>query len=100
MLARSQRVKVGPSSVCDPWWKPLVERGGGALAEWPNRKFCGCARSPFAGFDQEREDQVAEGTYTELVRSGGLSVDAGRAVPSVALLLARIWAWEACGPCE
>ena len=30
----------------------------------------------------------------ELVRSGGLSVDAGRAVPSVERLLSRIWAWE------
>ena len=44
--------------------------------------------------DQEREDQVPEGAYGELVRSGGLSVDVGRAVPDVASLLARIWAWE------
>ena len=29
-----------------------------------------------------------------LVRSGGLSVDAGRAVPSMERLLSRIWAWE------
>ena len=27
--------------------------------------------------EQEREDQVAEGSYSELVRSGGLAVDAG-----------------------
>ena len=44
--------------------------------------------------DQEREDQVTEGTYSELVKSGGLSVDAGRAVPDIGLLLARIWSWE------
>ena len=29
-----------------------------------------------------------------LVKSGGLSLDAGRAVPSVERLLSRIWAWE------
>ena len=46
---------------------------------WPNRK---------------REDQVADGCYAELVKSGGLSVDAGRAVPSVERLLSRIWAWQ------
>ena len=34
------------------------------------------------------------GTYSELVKSGGLSVDAGRAVPSVERLLSRIWTWE------
>ena len=28
------------------------------------------------------------------MRSGGLSVDVGRAVPSVARLLSRVWAWE------
>ena len=43
---------------------------------------------------QEHEDHVADGAYAELVKSGGLSVDAGRAVPSVERLLARIWAWE------
>ena len=44
--------------------------------------------------DQERDDQVAEGTYGELVRSGGLSVDVSRVVPSVERLLSRVWAWE------
>ena len=43
---------------------------------------------------QERDDQVTEGTYTELVKAGGLTVDAGRAVPGVDRLLSRIWAWE------
>ena len=28
------------------------------------------------------------------MRSGGLAVDAGRAVPSVERLLSRVWAWE------
>ena len=46
---------------------------------WPNRNAA---------------DQVQEGTYSELVRSGGLSVDAGLAVPSVERLLSRIWSWE------
>ena len=44
--------------------------------------------------DQERDDQVAEGTYTSLARSGGLSVDTSHAVPDIALLLSRIWGWE------
>ena len=43
---------------------------------------------------QEHEDHVADGAYAELVAAGGLSVDAGRAVPSVERLLSRIWAWE------
>ena len=30
-------------------------------------------------------------TYSELVRSGGLSVDDARAVPDIGLLLSRIW---------
>ena len=44
--------------------------------------------------DQERDDQVAPDSYSELVRSGGLAVAAGRAVPSVEELLSRIWRWE------
>ena len=43
---------------------------------------------------QERDDHVADDSYVELVNSGGLSVDIGRAVPSVELLLARVWKWE------
>ena len=42
----------------------------------------------------ERTDQVADGSYGELVKAGGLSVDAGLAVPSVERLLSRIWSWE------
>ena len=44
--------------------------------------------------DQEHEDQVPAGSYVELVRSGGLAVDEGRAVPDVGLLLSRIWSWS------
>ena len=44
--------------------------------------------------EQEHADHVADGSYSALVRSGGLSVDAGRAVPSVERLLSRVWAWE------
>ena len=45
--------------------------------------------------DQEREDQVHQrAPMWDLVRSGGLSVDEGRAVPDIGLLLSRIWAWE------
>ena len=41
---------------------------------------------------------MAEGTYSELVRSGGLAVDEGNHVPSIERLLARIWAWEPAWP--
>ena len=44
--------------------------------------------------EQEHADHVADGAYAELVKSGGLSLDAGRAVPSVERLLSRVWAWE------
>ena len=44
---------------------------------------------------QERDDQVAEGTYTELVTAaGGLAIDAGQHVPSISTLLSRIWQWS------
>ena len=32
--------------------------------------------------------------YTELVRSGGLSVDDAHAVPDIGLLLSRVWSWS------
>ena len=67
-----------------------------AAAIWPSGRIEAWALAPGVPSlpDQEREDQVAPDSYLELVRAGGLAVDAGRAVPSVALLLARIWAWE------
>ena len=65
-------------------------------AVWPSGRIESWAIAPGVPSlsDQEKEDQVAEGTYSELVRSGGLAVDEGRAVPSIERLLARIWAWE------
>ena len=66
----------------------------GAL--WPSGRIEAWALAPGTPSlaSQEHEDHVADGSYQELVRSGGLSVDAGRAVPSVELLLSRIWAWK------
>ena len=67
-----------------------------ACALWPSGRIESWALAP--GFpllsDQEKEDQVAEGTYSELVRSGGLAVDEGQHVPSIERLLARIWNWN------
>ena len=83
--------------------KPIigVDLGGNrswsaVSALWPNGRIDAWALAPGVPplASQERDDQVAEGTYVELARSGGLSVDAGRAVPGVGRLLARIWAWE------
>ena len=67
-----------------------------ACSIWPSGRIEAWALAPGQPslLDQERDDQVADGSYMELVKSGGLAVDAGRAVPSVDLLLARIWAWE------
>ena len=47
--------------------------------------------------EQEREDQLADGSYQELVKEGGLRVDEGQHVPGVDSLLARIWAWQPSG---
>ena len=67
-----------------------------ACALWPSGRIESWALAP--GFpllsDQEKEDQVAPDSYSELVRSGGLAVDEGQHVPSIERLLARIWAWE------
>ena len=68
-----------------------------AAAIWPNREeFESWAIAPGQPSlaDQEQEDQVHQGSYTELVRSGGLSVDEGQHVPSIERLLARVWSWE------
>ena len=67
-----------------------------AAAVWPSGRIECWAIAPGVPTlaEQEREDQVAEGSYSELVRSGGLAVDAGRAVPSIERLLSPIWPWE------
>ena len=99
--AEWERVCARPVPACEG--KPVigVDLGGNrswsaACALWPNGRIEAWALAPGVPSlaDQERDDQVADDTYSELVRSGGLAVDAGRAVPSVALLLSRVWAWE------
>ena len=83
--------------------KPIigVDLGGSrswsaAAALWPSGRIEAWAIAPGvpALSDQEREDQVPEGAYRELARSGGLAVDEGHAVPGVERLLSRIWAWS------
>ena len=63
---------------------------------WPSGRIEAWALAPGQPSlsDQEKEDQVAEGTYSELVRSGGLAVDVGRAVPGIERLLGRVWEWS------
>ena len=67
-----------------------------AAALWPSGRIEAWAIAPGVPslMEQERSDQVHEGTYTALVRSGGLSVDEGQHVPSIERLLARIWNWN------
>ena len=99
--AEWERVCARPVPACEG--KPIigVDLGGNrswsaAAALWPNGRIESWALAPGAPSlaSQEHEDHVADGAYAELVRSGGLNIDAGRAVPSVERLLSRIWAWE------
>ena len=67
-----------------------------ACAVWPNGRIAAwCVTPGEPGLaEQARDDQVPEGAYAELARSGGLTVDEGQHVPSVERLLSRVWAWE------
>ena len=67
-----------------------------ACAVFPSNRIEAWASAPGipALEDQESADQVPTGTYQELMKSGGLSIDTGLAVPSVERLLSRIWDWE------
>ena len=99
--AEWERVCARPVPECEG--KPIigVDLGGNrswsaAAALWPNGRVEAWALAPGTPSlaSQERDDQVEDDSYSELVRSGGLAVDAGRAVPGVARLLSRVWAWE------
>ena len=99
--AEFERVCARPVPACEG--RPVigVDLGGNrswsaAAAIWPSGRIEAWALAPGTPSlaDQEHADHVADDSYSELVRSGGLAVDAGRAVPSVELLLARVWAWE------
>ena len=67
-----------------------------AAALWPNGRVESWALAPAIPnlASLEKEDQIPEGAYGDLVRSGGLTVDGDRAVPSPESLLARIWDWN------
>ena len=99
--AEWERVCARPVPPCEG--KPVigVDLGGSrswsaACAVWPSGRIESWAIAPGVPSlaEQEREDQAAPSSYVELMRSGGLSVDVGRAVPGVETLLSRIWAWE------
>ena len=95
------RVCARPVPACEGHPTIGVDLGGSrswsaACAVWPSGRVESWALAPGVPSlaEQEREDQVSEGAYVELVRSGGLSVDDARAVPDIGLLLSRIWEWE------
>ena len=99
--AEWERVCARPVPACEG--RPVigVDLGGtrswsASAAIWPSGRIEAWAIAPGVPSlaSQEHEDQIAPDSYLELVKSGGLSVDAGRAVPSVDRLLSRIWAWE------
>ena len=95
------RVCARPVPACEG--QPIIgaDLGGtrswsAAAAIWPSGRISSWAVAPGLPSlsEQEAADQVAPNTYVSLVRSGGLSVDEGRAVPDVEQLLARIWSWS------
>ena len=90
---RSRRARVTRRSA---WIWAGRGAGPAACAVWPSGRVESWALAPGVPSlsEAEREDQVPEGAYRELVRSGGLSVDDARAVPDIGLLLSRIWDWE------
>ena len=95
------RVCARPVPACEGHPTIGVDLGGSrswsaACAVWPSGRVESWALAPGVPSlaEQEREDQVPEGAYVELVRSGGLAVDDGHAVPDIGLLLSRIWDWE------
>ena len=99
--AEWERVCARPVPECEGAPIIGVDLGGSrswsaCSAIWPSGRIESFAIAPGVPSlaEQEKEDQVADGSYMELVKSGGLSVDEGRAVPSVERVLARIWSWE------
>ena len=99
--AEWERVVSRPVPPCEGRPVVGVDLGGNrswsaAAALWPNGRIESWALAPGVPSlaSQEHEDHLVDGAYGDLVKSGGLSVAAGRAVPDVASLLARIWAWE------
>ena len=95
------RVCARPVPECEGQPVIGVDLGGSrswsaAAALWPSGRIEAWALAPGVPSlaDQEREDQVPACAYLELVRSGGLAVDEGRAVPDVERLLSRIWSWS------
>ena len=107
-LAEWQRVCARPVPACEGNPVIGIDLGGtrswsAACALWPSGRISSWAIAPGQPSlaDQEREDQVPEDSYTSLVRSGGLAVDEGRAVPDIEVLLARVWAWSpSCIVCD
>ena len=86
--AEFERVCARPVPACAGAPIVGIDLGGNrswsaAAAIWPSGRVEAWAVAPGlpALAAQEHQDQVADGTYSELVKSGGLSVDAGRAVP-------------------
>ena len=84
------RVCARPVPACEG--KPIigVDLGGtrswsAACAVWPSGRITAWALAPGLPSlsEQEHEDQVSEGAYVALVRSGGLGVDEGQHVPDV-----------------
>ena len=95
------RVCARPVPACEGAPVVGVDLGGSrswsaACAIWPSGRIEAWALAPGVPSlaEQERDDQVSEGAYTEMVRSGGLAVDEGRSVPDVDRVLSRIWDFE------
>ena len=98
--AEWERIVSRPVPACEGAPIVGVDLGGtrsfsAAAAVWPSGRIVSWAIAPGQPSlaEQEKEDQVPDSTYSELVKSGGLTVDEGQHVPSIERLLSRIWAF-------
>ena len=99
--AEFARVVARPVPPCEGRPVVAVDLGGNrswsaAAAIFPTGRIEAWAVAPGSPTlaEQEHADHVADGSYSELVQSGGLAVDEGQHVPSIERLLSRVWAWE------
>ena len=104
LISSSEWARIASRPVPDRVGRPIVSLDLGSTRSWSagaslwpesNRIECwGLAPGLTSLGEQERQDQMPEGSYAELAAAGGLAIDEGNAVPRLSMLLSRIWQWE------